>query len=304
MQPKSLRASLTVLILAVAILVAGIIVPLACMKATGGKPAPAPESPAGAKAAADKPAGKTDDAKQVAADQAAELIVQLGAKESRQRDGAQQKLLALALTADIYELLKKHADDPDPEVRTRVRKVLEAEWGEAVEGVQVRLRAEKTQWKAGETPRLIASIRNIGELSFVFGPGPSNWEFQVDGRWYNWLGEVFKNPQYPLSPNGEFRDIAAFTFDVFWSPKDGGEPLTLTQGRHTVRVAALCRSAGGKGADARPVSNAVEIEHIPRTQNAEADKLSKKAVEKARAVDAAIPPEARKKPRTKTFRLK
>jgi len=48
----------------------------------------------------------------------------------------------------------------------------------------------------------------------------------------------------------------------------------------------------------------VEIEHIPRTQNAEADKLSKKAVEKARAVDAAIPPEARKKPRTKTFRLK
>jgi len=48
----------------------------------------------------------------------------------------------------------------------------------------------------------------------------------------------------------------------------------------------------------------VEIEHIPRTQNTEADKLSKKAVEKARQVDATIPPEARKKPRTKTFRLK
>jgi len=48
----------------------------------------------------------------------------------------------------------------------------------------------------------------------------------------------------------------------------------------------------------------VEIEHIPRSENLEADKLSKKAVEKARAVDATIPPEARKKPRTKTFRLK
>ena len=48
----------------------------------------------------------------------------------------------------------------------------------------------------------------------------------------------------------------------------------------------------------------VEIEHIPRTQNTEADKLSKKAVEKARAVDAAIPAEARKQPHTKTFRLK
>jgi len=48
----------------------------------------------------------------------------------------------------------------------------------------------------------------------------------------------------------------------------------------------------------------VEIEHIPRTQNTEADKLSRKAVEKARAVDAALPPEARKKPHTKTFKLK
>jgi ribonuclease HI len=48
----------------------------------------------------------------------------------------------------------------------------------------------------------------------------------------------------------------------------------------------------------------VEIQHIPRTQNTEADKLSKVAVEKARTVDAALPPEARKKPHTKTFRLK
>jgi ribonuclease HI len=50
--------------------------------------------------------------------------------------------------------------------------------------------------------------------------------------------------------------------------------------------------------------DSVEIEHIPREKNTEADKLSKKAVEKARTVDAAIPPEARKQPPTKTFRLK
>jgi ribonuclease HI len=48
----------------------------------------------------------------------------------------------------------------------------------------------------------------------------------------------------------------------------------------------------------------VEIEHIPRTQNTEADKLSKKAVEKARQVDAQIPADVRKTPQTKTFRLK
>jgi ribonuclease HI len=53
----------------------------------------------------------------------------------------------------------------------------------------------------------------------------------------------------------------------------------------------------------QPFEN-VEVEHIPREKNTEADKLSKKAVEKARAVDATIPADARKQPHTKTFRLK
>jgi ribonuclease HI len=48
----------------------------------------------------------------------------------------------------------------------------------------------------------------------------------------------------------------------------------------------------------------VEIEAIPRKDNLEADQLARKAVEKARAVDAALPPEARKKPKAKTFKLK
>ena len=48
----------------------------------------------------------------------------------------------------------------------------------------------------------------------------------------------------------------------------------------------------------------VEIEHIPRTRNAEADKLARKALEKARQVDAQIPPDARKTPREKKFRIK
>ncbi len=48
----------------------------------------------------------------------------------------------------------------------------------------------------------------------------------------------------------------------------------------------------------------VEIEHIPRTANSEADALARKALQKARQVDEQIPPEARKHPRRKTFRLK
>ena len=48
----------------------------------------------------------------------------------------------------------------------------------------------------------------------------------------------------------------------------------------------------------------VEIEHISRNENKEADALARKALEKARHVDAELPPEARKRPRQKTFRLK
>jgi len=48
----------------------------------------------------------------------------------------------------------------------------------------------------------------------------------------------------------------------------------------------------------------VEIEQIPRQENKEADALARKALQKARQVDADLPPEARKRPRQKTFRLK
>jgi ribonuclease HI len=51
--------------------------------------------------------------------------------------------------------------------------------------------------------------------------------------------------------------------------------------------------------------DSVEIQHIPREKNTEADALSRKALEKARAVDAELPPDARKSPASaKAFRLK
>ena len=50
--------------------------------------------------------------------------------------------------------------------------------------------------------------------------------------------------------------------------------------------------------------DSVEIEHISRAQNVEADKLCRKAMEKARQVDAELPAEARKTPKGTTFRLK
>jgi ribonuclease HI len=49
----------------------------------------------------------------------------------------------------------------------------------------------------------------------------------------------------------------------------------------------------------------VELEHISRTLNTEADALSRKALEKAKTVDADLPAHARKgPPKGKSFRLK
>jgi len=48
----------------------------------------------------------------------------------------------------------------------------------------------------------------------------------------------------------------------------------------------------------------VEIEHIGRGQNVEADALARKALDRSRAVDAELPPEARKHAPPKSFRLK
>ena len=95
---------------------------------------------------------------------------------------------------------------------------------------------------------------------------------------------------------------------------------TLKPARLTIRSDSelMVRQLAGqyriKAANLKPLYNevlrllrpfpSVEIEHIPRTQNTEADKLSKKAVEKAREMDAHIPAQARKTPQTKTFRLK
>ncbi|MEA3366562.1 MAG: ribonuclease HI family protein [Planctomycetota bacterium] len=48
----------------------------------------------------------------------------------------------------------------------------------------------------------------------------------------------------------------------------------------------------------------VEIEHIGREMNKEADALARKALEKSREVDADLPPEARKHAPPKSYRLK
>ena len=83
--------------------------------------------------------------------QAEAMVNQLGAKEAADRDAAEKRLVELARTENIRDLLQKHADDADPEVRARVRRVLatpDAIWAE--KGVQALLRALAAKAPAAE----------------------------------------------------------------------------------------------------------------------------------------------------------
>jgi hypothetical protein len=135
----------------------------------------------------------------------------------------------------------------------------EPAWGEAVEGVQARLRAEKAQWKAGETPELKANVRNNGNRELFVAQAQQLCELEVDGKWHPWVGDIDVTSS-AFGPGREYKDIR-ITLDDHWHTREGDKPLRLEPGKHTIRVAFIAPpSAKGQGGPVRAVSNPVEIE--------------------------------------------
>ena len=144
----------------------------------------------------------------------------------------------------------------------------ERAWGEAVEGVQMRVRPRRQRWYEGETPKFLVDMRNEGAVEWVLGLTQENWEIEVDGLWYR-VGAMFTGvfPMLPFGPGREHKDIEFYPGE--WSNWNlHGKPLKLTPGWHTVRL-----SFGPSTRDRaywrrlRTVSNPVLIEILP----AEAD---------------------------------
>jgi hypothetical protein len=85
---------------------------------------------------------------------------------------------------------------------------------------------------------------------------------EFDGCWYEWAkaDDSFKSSWFP--PVREYFDIP-FKLLGDWQCKSDNEPLTLTVGKHTIRVAMIARPPSGKARSTLPpiraVSNAVEI---------------------------------------------
>jgi len=119
-------------------------------------------------------------------------------------------------------------------VRARAGRPAEVPWGEAVEGVQARLRADKTVWKAGEVPAFKADVRNIGNRQLGLAPAQQVCELELDGVEFSWAGEV--SVISGVFPPGAKFDGIEISLGQFWASKKGGLPLKLTVGKHRLRV--------------------------------------------------------------------
>ena len=154
---------------------------------------------------------------------------------------------------------------------TDAAKAAEPPWGEAVEGVQVRLAPDKQQVKVGELPSLSANLRNTGSRDLILGMRsdrklPVSMEVEVDGLWYRSMAKdlKIKVPPKPLGPGIVIEGLPVpLDEKEVWT--SGGKVLALAVGKHTVR-AAFTAGTQGYAPDKPPVravSNPVEIEILP-----------------------------------------
>ncbi len=135
------------------------------------------------------------------------------------------------------------------------------QWGEPVDGVQCRLRAEKTIWQSGKWPKFRADLRNHGKCRLSLAVAPESWEIELDGVWYHatvhFLGLVRK---LSLLPGEQQTDISlGLTEPSEWRSKEENKPLPFKPGKHTVRFALRLSPADGGPPSVSVVSNPVEI---------------------------------------------
>jgi len=197
------------------------------------------------------------------------VVIEIVAKNDEKVDATQPGNACVAAVELTVETTSVKPDDQTPAGETA--------WGEAVEGVQVRLRAKQSKWKQGTVPRLWADVHNQGKRNLSVTTQSNRCELQVDGRWYRrplYTRELRMRPR-PFPPGRQYDDIAVGV-DPWWEipvPRGGRPPwkagperLKLTPGQHTIRVALTAtapRSAPGKSV--RAISNPVVIEIVAKS---------------------------------------
>jgi beta-lactamase regulating signal transducer with metallopeptidase domain len=146
-------------------------------------------------------------------------------------------------------------------------------WGEAVQGVQARLLANKPQWQAEEYPSFAVEVRNQGTKPLrIWANQLMGWELEYDGQWYQPPKDVtFARLNSTGIDAGGWVPFAIHLNHPpsggpnAWNRKADGTPLKLTPGRHKVRVAVWANEKDERqpGVGIRAASNLVEIDILP-----------------------------------------
>ena len=114
----------------------------------------------------------------------------------------------------------------------------ESAWGEAVDGVQARLRPTKTAWDVGETPEFRPGHAEPGEKAPYQCRVPNFCEIEWDGQWYAYgdKGDL-ECKSTALEPGKEIDDWVKASLDIPWVHKkdDKEERLQVAPGKHTMR---------------------------------------------------------------------
>jgi beta-lactamase regulating signal transducer with metallopeptidase domain len=140
-------------------------------------------------------------------------------------------------------------------------------WGKAIEGMSLRLRAQRTRWSVGESPRFTLDVRNQGRRSFRVFQSPVAGTFLVDGYSFAWSLGWVGGASSPLPPGQTYEGIQASfgegwvpmirpgqTYEGIPAPADKSWPGKhfregrLTPGKYTIRYVATLEGAstGGK----------------------------------------------------------
>ncbi len=136
----------------------------------------------------------------------------------------------------------------------------ESAWGEAVDGVQARIRTPRVIWAVGETPTFHLDLRNQGTKTPDQRRVPYDCQIEVDKVWYS-----FDEPSGPyvsvgelLKPGWEIDDWTIVSPDKNWGSFPGkAQHFPLPPGKHTIRIAYQLQ---GTTPAIRPISGPLEIE--------------------------------------------
>jgi len=182
---------------------------------------------------------------------------------------------AVAAYRGALELAPDHAEARKNLAITLGQEQGSLPWGDAVGGVQARLRPKQVKWQATDVPSFELDLRNEGKRPWQGVATQHYCELQVDGKWYKYGANFPGAPSTTLKPGMQVDHWLDVSLGNQWykaadekakpaeedKPVGKGGPINLAPAKHTVRLAYRLIDTRVDGMpEIRVLTNTVEIE--------------------------------------------